>query len=199
MGPEEKRFSVHKEAICAKSKFFAAACSKRWIEGQEKLVRLPETKAEAFKEYCKWVYSGVIPNTHCTPTSDDKDKIDEKNLFISLYLLGDSLEDVQLRNVAIQAFCNGLRAADTLPQSSKYTEIWSSTPSGSRFRKQLVDLVLARYNRDLITETIAEYPPEFTQELALAALRKVPIITWEAAIGDNTKYLEPEEAEDKTT
>jgi len=37
------------------------------------------------------------------------------------------------------------------------------------------------------------------QELAVAALRKAPYINWAVAVGDNTKYLEPEEVEDNTT
>lgn len=199
MGTEEKRFSIHKEAICAKSKFFAAACSKRWIEGQEKLVRLPETKAEAFKEYCKWVYSGAIPASRCTPEDEDAAKIAGYDLFVDLYLLGDSLDDVQLRNLATQRFCNCLEGSNQLPPPSTYVKIWSSTPSGSLFRKQLVDIVVARRDRDTMAKTIALYPSEFIQEFAIAAFLKAPVISWKAAIGDNTKYLEPEEAKDKTT
>jgi hypothetical protein len=49
VSPTEYRFVVHQNKICEKSKFFRAACSKRWIEGQEKLVRLPEVDIEVFQ------------------------------------------------------------------------------------------------------------------------------------------------------
>jgi hypothetical protein len=46
---------------------------------------------------------------------------------------------------------------------------------------------------------IAEYPAECVRELAVAAMRKAPTLTWETVVGDNTKYLESEEAEDSNT
>lgn len=45
VGAGEERFTVHKDVICVKSKFFRAACSDRWQEGQEKVVRLPEARS----------------------------------------------------------------------------------------------------------------------------------------------------------
>lgn len=50
-------FLVHKDIICAKSKFFAAACSERWVEGKEKQVRLPEVDPTVFESHLSWVYS----------------------------------------------------------------------------------------------------------------------------------------------
>jgi hypothetical protein len=52
VGKEEKRFTLHQDAVCANSKFFKAACSKRWREGQERTVRLPEAQPDIFKLYC---------------------------------------------------------------------------------------------------------------------------------------------------
>lgn len=193
VGPEEKRFSVHEDAICDKSKFFKAACRKCWIEGRERLVRLPEHKADVFQDYCKWVYSGVISTTLITPLDSVREKTAEETRFIDLYLLGDSLDDVQLRNLATQGFCRSLEAGNSLPSPTGYATIWSSTPSGSLFRKQLVDMVLLVCGREDIAATIAQYPPEFVQELAIATSRKVPVVTWAAATGDNKKYLELEE------
>jgi len=66
---EEKHFSVHQDAICDKSKFSKAACSKHWIEGQEKLIRLPEVKPEVFQRYSNWIYSGTILASRLTPES----------------------------------------------------------------------------------------------------------------------------------
>jgi hypothetical protein len=55
VSPEEKRFIIHQEAICDKSKFSKAAYSKSWIEGQERLVRLSEVRAEVFQCYSNWI------------------------------------------------------------------------------------------------------------------------------------------------
>jgi hypothetical protein len=50
-GEEEQQFTVHKDSICAKSKFFKAACSERWIEGKQKVVKLPDITARDFQTY----------------------------------------------------------------------------------------------------------------------------------------------------
>jgi hypothetical protein len=190
---------MHKIKLCSKSKFFRAACSKRWIEGQEKTVRLPDVKIELFRHYCEWICSGTIPANRVTTQSDTKELNAEHKLLIGLYLLGDSLDDLQLRNLATQRFCKCLQEGNSLPICQAYVDIWSSTPSSSLFRKQLVDIVVGRLNRDKFAEMIAEYPAEWVRELAVAAMRKAPTLTWETVVGDNTKYLESEEAEDSNT
>ena len=91
VGPKEERFILHHDAVCARSKFFKAACSKQWREGQERLVRLPEVDPVVFKTYCGWVYSGDLAKPFCTSESEVKDRIAEQKHFIDLYLLGDSL------------------------------------------------------------------------------------------------------------
>lgn len=46
--------------ICEKSSFFKAACSKDWLENQEKTVRLPEQEVEIFRMYLECVYKDDI-------------------------------------------------------------------------------------------------------------------------------------------
>jgi hypothetical protein len=196
VGPEEKRFSLHKSKLCSKSKFFKAACSKAWIK--DRTVRQPHVSVVLFRHYCEWIYTGTIPTSRLTPESENEDKAAEQELFAGLYLLGDSLDDIQLRNLAIQRFCVCSEEGDQLPVTTMFTHIWSSTPPGSLFRKQLIDIMVARILRDRFAETIAEYPPDFVQELAVAAMFKAPLVTWKDTVGDNNKYLESEVAKDNT-
>jgi hypothetical protein len=196
VSPEEKRFIIHQEEICDKSKFFKAACSKSWIEGQERLIRLSEVKAEVIQCYSNWIYSGTVPAIRITPTSKTTEISSEHNLFVSFYVVGDSLEDVQLRNLATQRFCKSLKVGDKLPDNDVYAAIWSSTPHGSRLRKQLVNIVVAKSSRNSFAKDLAGKPAEFVQGVAIAAMQSAPIIAWEAVVDDNAKSLEPEEAED---
>lgn len=55
-GNDSEAFFVHEDIICEKSPFFKAACSKNWIENQEKTVRLPEQEVEIFRMYLECVY-----------------------------------------------------------------------------------------------------------------------------------------------
>jgi hypothetical protein len=196
VGPEEKRFSLHKSKLCSKSKFFKAACSKAWIE--DKTVRQPHVTVELFRHYCDWIYTGTIPTSRLTPESKIEDEGAEKELFADLYLLGDSLDDIQLRNLAIQRFCVCLGGSKSLPSIDLVAHARSSTPPKSLFRKRIVDITVARLSRDRFAETVAEYPLEFVQELAVVAMFKAPTATWKDVVGDNNKYLESEVTKDIT-
>lgn len=99
VGPEEVPFKVWKGVLRNKSDFFRAACSERWPEGREGLVRLPEHSAAASKVYVKWAYFGCIAldmegNYWDGPTSSDQD------LQFELYFLGSYLQD--------SAFCKAM-------------------------------------------------------------------------------------------
>jgi hypothetical protein len=98
VGPEEKHFSLYKSKLCSKSKFFKAACSESWIKN--KTVRQPHVTVELFRHYCEWIYSETIPANTCTSGSTDAMKHKEHMLLIRLYLFGDSLDDIKLRNEA---------------------------------------------------------------------------------------------------
>lgn len=115
-GPEEVPFKVWKDVLRSKSDFFRAACSERWPEGREGVVRLPEQSAAAFKIYVKWAYFGYIAldialdmegNYWDGPTPSDQD------LQFELYFLGSHLQD--------SAFCKGM-AEDNV--AWKYYKDW---------------------------------------------------------------------------
>ena len=143
-----------------------------------------------FQEYCKWIYSGVIP-----PLQGERAGLTvQEKLCINLYLLGDTLDDMQLRNLATLQMCKSLEMCDALPTATSLAVVYSSI--GSYFRKQLVDYTVARTSRDQLEGRLSLYPPEYVQEVAMASLHKALITTWKCVAGDGTAYLEPE---DKST
>ena len=109
VGEERKRFIPHHDAVCARSKFLKAACSKQWRESRERVVRLPEVGALTFKAYSSWVYSGELPKTTCTDSSSHSDQLAEKVRLVELHLLGDSLDDIELRNETVAMLFNAMR------------------------------------------------------------------------------------------
>lgn len=195
VGPDKKHFTIHQDAICGKSKFFKAACSKRWLEGQEKLVHLLDVEVEVFREYCRWVYSGTMPISHCSRESKVKEITAEQGLLINPYLLGDLLDDFQLRRVATKTFYRCLKTTGGLLGPRSLAVVWSSTPPGSLFREQLVDCTVGSADRAVLAERIADVPPEFVQEVAIAALRRSTTTRLERVMSDGSQYLEPEKLE----
>jgi len=186
VGPEEQPFTLHQDLVCAKSKFFQAACSKRWIEGQEKLVRLPKVEGRVFQHYWKWVYSDSFP----VGDDETEEKRGIRHLWIDLYLLGDSLDDIQLRNQTMEELYEGMDDETDLPDSCFIAKAWSSTPPSSLMRKLLVDHIVTYLSKDGLARNVATYPPELVQQIAVAALglRRTEPRSFDKREG----YLEPE-------
>jgi hypothetical protein len=87
VGPDEVAFTVHENFICAKSKFFQAACRKEWSEGAQKLIRLPEVEPGVFRSYLNWVYTGDL-----AVNSTKDDPVNPKNTKYSNFRSSTSLE-----------------------------------------------------------------------------------------------------------
>lgn len=177
---------VYPDIICEKSKFFRAACSERWSEGQNKIVRLPEQEPSTFQSYLDWVYSGQV--------TVDKKSI-HSTLFdlIDLYLLGDFLDDVKLRNKCTKALTAYSAKHPMNPGPECITRLWSHTSAGCPLRKWSIDNTVMRLDREYLAQHIANYPAELVQQIAVAAAQKVETESSRAFGGKLPEYLEPEE------
>lgn len=195
VGEEKKRFILHQNAVCARSKFFKAACSNRWREGQERVVQLPEVEVTTFQSYCHWIYSDDLPEYTCTMDSDTRDKNLEQKLTIKLYLLGDTLDDVELRNKTTSRLFASMRSLEMLPTPANMKLIYESTPSGSLLRKMLVDAWISRADRSYFTEHVEQNPAELVQEIAADALSAVHVSQWDKVVGQFSQYMEVEQPE----
>ncbi len=60
VGEAEQRFVAHESVLCATSGFFRDSLSGDWLEGKERVVRLPEQSHEAFNVYLTWLYRNTI-------------------------------------------------------------------------------------------------------------------------------------------
>lgn len=174
VGDKEKRFTVHKDVICVKSKFFRAACSKRWREGQEKIVRLPEVRsASIFQLYMDWTYgneSGLFKETYFDSTtlaaSDVVDRL------IGLYLLGDVLDDVKLRNYTLRLMTAVIKGSRFLLHPMQCHRVWRRTVPNSPLRKYVVDLVVTLSSPEVFRNRSAEYPMDLVLQAAIVLMER---------------------------
>ncbi|KAJ9610276.1 hypothetical protein H2200_005053 [Cladophialophora chaetospira] len=60
VGPEydQQEFVVHKDLLCATSKFFERGFSGGFAEGTTQEMKLPEEEAQVFAFFCDWLYRG---------------------------------------------------------------------------------------------------------------------------------------------
>lgn len=166
-GDGEQRFTVHKDMICAKSKFFQAACSKRWKSGKEKIVRPPDVTPEQFQIYAKWVYTSRV-------SVDEERLVDEQITLMDMYIFGDIIDGYQLRNITMERLIHNVRDCKYFPEAQCFDKVYAATPTGSPLRRFLVEWILYRASRKALAGEMAKWPAEFAQDLALAAVTQVP-------------------------
>ena len=148
-------------------------------------MRLPEVKVEAFESYINWAYSDTL-----VAKSNVSLNID---MMVDLYLLGDKLDDIRLRNKTLKAL-HSYAIIDKLQPSAKNIEdIWHGTPPNSLLRKWAVDIVISRLGRKCFKDNLTAYPSESVQELALKALQQIPTIAPEEFQAKLPLYVEAEE------
>lgn len=161
VGSNERAFTVHENYICAKSRFFKAACRKEWSEGITRIIRLPEAEPEMFRSYLVWVYTDglAVDITNSEPVQAQETKY---STFVKLYVLGDRLEDLRLRNSIMEILVNSNHQFN----HESVTWAFEHTPTGSLLRKMLVSFAATRWVRAIFDEHKAKYHPEFVLDLA---------------------------------
>ena len=132
--------------------WFEAACSERWVGNKLEKTRLelhlPSVKAEVFRVYREWIYSGNICFSRCTKASEIKDKVAEHTLLIDLYLLGFAVADLQLRNVAIREMSKSLGICYRMPDQHQIAVVWAATGDGDCLRRLLLNFVITKGDQE---------------------------------------------------
>jgi hypothetical protein len=167
VGAEETPFTIHKDIISVKSKFFQAVCSERWKEGQEKTVRLPDVEPKIFGRYVDWAYGDVF-------VAEEKGGRAIIATVIKLYLVGDVLEDVKLRNKAIRALTSYAVIENVSVNCSDINLIWDRTTPTSSLRRWVLENQVLRLNRLHFEQLLEKYPAEYLQQLALKLMQQTP-------------------------
>jgi len=199
VGADERQFLVHRKVICAKSKFFRAARSKRWLERKEKTIILPNVNPSTFQSCLIWVYSNLL-NVEEVVIDDiygDPDDFadDDRHVakLVELYLLGDVLDDVRLRNKAMQTLVKHTKRS---PRRYTVTRIWDKTPENSPLRKMMVSRTTSRTPREYFIESLTEYPEGFVQEVAALLIQIVPRKDKASFVAELSTFMEPVEKAD---
>lgn len=191
VGPEERSFVAHQDALCANSKFFRAACSKRWLEGQEKTLHLPEVRSEAaFQTYVNWAYTNELVLAKSVAANEST----IYNNLVEIWLLGDFLDDVKFRNEALRLLHTHTIEAKSLLDYENYHIIWDRTLPRSLLRAWAVDSFIAMVSRDWFSKHANLFPAEFVSAVATHAIPRVATeYRGEEGLGKRfADYIEPD-------
>lgn len=137
VGPHDasRTFFVHEKLVVERAPFFERALNGQWKESDDKLVELPDDDPDVFFLYLQLLYTTKL---HTRSNEPNKTSREYKRL-VKLYVLAEKLQDVQTRNIVIEAMIAKTRDEESFPPSSIHL-IYDGTPEGSPLRKLVVDL-----------------------------------------------------------
>lgn len=145
VGPEEEKFVVHESCIARYSDFFKTALKKEWIEGQTRVVKLPEEPCvEFFISYINFAYRGKLPTDGLEIMADDG-FIDEPYLELAkFYAMGERMLDDYLllavpEEILRLAKIESPHGYRCFPDAACIAFIYDETSSRSTLRRLMVD------------------------------------------------------------
>jgi hypothetical protein len=138
VGNEEQAMVVLKSNLVQHSEFFRAALTKKWAEGQTRIVKLPEEKPETMALYLMFIHGYGLPTE---PIEDHSCQGKVYDVLTELYALGERLLDSTLRNATIREIVRFTTVQiSTYPHEESINNIYNSTTATSPARRLLVDL-----------------------------------------------------------
>ncbi|THV51290.1 hypothetical protein BGAL_0116g00220 [Botrytis galanthina] len=129
VGPERKKFSVHKNLICRSGDFFKAAFQDNGFkEGAENKMDLPEDKPFIFQAFVTWMYTARVESLQI-PTEEAGSS---RNLaIIELHIFADKYQSWQLMNFAMDLLQDSLNEDSDILSFREVEIIFEFTRSGS--------------------------------------------------------------------
>ncbi|RMZ70637.1 BTB POZ domain containing [Pyrenophora seminiperda CCB06] len=148
-------FLLPEGLVSARSEFFRKAMKGGWMEGQQKLIKLPEDEKAIVALYLHLVYTGdLIDDDDGVPTSSAdyaKEKHQDRVLtLVKLYVFAEKVQDKVAKNKSLEALklrvqkgghCDEeTRDRDYLPSGAAVQLMYDNTPEGSLGRLLMVNL-----------------------------------------------------------
>lgn len=187
VGDKRQRFVVHRELLCAKSKFFSDTCSASWNPGAECLAELPTATPEEFQLYTEWIYSSGI----CVDTLADT-PMKRQVVLMEMYIIGGFFDDRELRNAAMECLIINLSQCNGLPTAKCVAKIYETTPASSPLRRFLMKWFTCRASRADLKKNISDFPSEFVGELAMGLMERVVALNEKDTVAPMREMFKPE-------
>lgn len=176
---------VHKDILCHESKFFRAACSREWIENQEKVIRMPESCPDTFRSFMQFAYRGEIVMMTTEELEADADGNDELLGLAKLAGLANFLQHLVLKNAIMDLIRTLFKSRGKKPPSTDFfCYVYEHEQSGSsKLRGFILDWFCTKPTGSWLGEHRDDLPERFVGDVA---------VKWAKADGDRTKLLDPE-------
>lgn len=192
---------MHERLFTKQSHYFAKIIKGKFLESEERVVKLEEVALKDFRLYVVLLYTSELATKGP----------DEWLALCRLYVLAEYLVDRWAKNRVV----DGMHAylTEVLPTEPKHesprklfsTEavqvVYDGTPESSPLRRLMVDLY-AIHGRDLWLKDVKdELPVDFLYDIALKMLqaRPKPHASWDIPSRPSSDYYEVKSTEEKAT
>lgn len=145
-GHSVQEFAVHEAILRAHSPFFRTALDKKWREGKQRHIDLPQDDVEVVAAYVNWLYFKKVASKPLAPPELPVDD-GEYQYLARMYSFGDKVQ--------ADAFCDAVMDAmvaktddvardgtRTFPSHSAIMTLYTGTPAESPARQFVVDMYL---------------------------------------------------------
>jgi hypothetical protein len=182
VGPRAVEYTLHRDALCAQSPFFAAALTGGFAEAASQRVTLPDVDPRHFDYVARWVYSGRIE----PEASLFKDGKPTYFLLLELWSLADRLALEGLRNGVADTVARLAHATNSVPTPSDTHILYGGrVRETAPLRALALDLFAFKKTDQLLATHPDDWHPRFLRELACklkrpgaAAVRRHDLQRW---------------------
>ncbi|KXS94937.1 hypothetical protein AC578_6133 [Pseudocercospora eumusae] len=170
-GDGDRTVSIHEDNLCEFSPFFRAALeNKRWKEGREGEVDLPDDHVDTVTAYAHWLYHQEISDA--TLEWDDKLEPDHEFL-ISLWLFGDKVQDDKFCDAVLckclDAIEDGRLGTHVFPSVDAVRLAYEGTTAASPLRQCLATIFADNCETEWLSRA---YPEDFKHDLLEALIER---------------------------
>ena len=136
VGPSARQFLVHKELLCARSRFFAAALNPSYSfkESSSSACHLPEARVEDFEFFVQWLYAQCLDHEELAVPHPAYFRL------IRLYILADQLGVTLLKNEILEDMARLSDQWNACPTPEDTRLVYANTPDSSKLRTLVLDL-----------------------------------------------------------
>ncbi|KAI4612467.1 hypothetical protein J4E80_007201 [Alternaria sp. BMP 0032] len=160
IGPEKKRYNIHKDIICHHSEYFRTAFNGRWKESDEG-VTLEDVEVDVFNVFVHWLYAQKIP-AHSKPlleiavpaiiyTDTPRERRSASKLLLRACVFGDRFLSPGFHRLAHNTFVNKFVTKSGDCSCLAYEVviwIYDNFPKGSRFMDLAVEVQCVVWEED---------------------------------------------------
>ena len=163
VGPGEESYEVHKDLICASSRFFKAACNRKSVEGMEDVVHLPNDDPETFELLLQWLYMERV-------AEPGKAALVGWHETASLYTLAVKLQILELQDAVVDLWIHKATDAIEIP-IEEVPYVYRTTLEHAPLRQLLVEMVACGGGLESLCQVTDELPREFLVDLAVRLMQ----------------------------